>query len=111
MGLTTPRPYAIVKLRARTVSCQRATRSNTVKQINKLIEILYDETGLGASLTVNHNADGWTASISEDGHILLCPAGELWLVSTGHGSAEAAVQAVEAKVAAGFKLQEQYANG
>ena len=82
-----------------------------MKNINQLIETVYDETGLGASLVVNRNDDGWTASIAEDGHILLCPAGELWLVSNGHESADEAVMAIEEKVQQGYRLAKEYARG
>ena len=79
-----------------------------MKNINKLIEILYDETGRGASLVVSRNGDGLTAGVVEDGDTLLCPAGEMWLMCNGRDSAEDAVAEIEARVAKGFKLQEEW---
>lgn len=82
-----------------------------MKHITWLIEAIYDETDIQTvELLVSLNDDGWTAKVVEDGEILLCPAGEYFLVSNGHGSAEIAIEAIEAKVKRGFELCEIYAN-
>jgi hypothetical protein len=82
-----------------------------MKYITRLIETIYDETGIeGIALNVSRNDDGWTAKIVEDGEILLCAAGELFLVTNGHESLEDAIDALEDKVEQGYKLAAEYAN-
>lgn len=81
-----------------------------MKHIDKLIETVYEETGIqGIALRVSRNDDGWTALIEEADEILLCPAGERFLVSNGHDSAESAIAAIDFKVQQGFELYKKFA--
>jgi anthranilate phosphoribosyltransferase len=79
--------------------------------IQKLIDIVYNETGIqGIALAVSRNDDGWTAKVVEDGEILLCAAGETFLVANGHDTMEDAIDALEEKVRQGNALAKEYAN-
>jgi len=75
-----------------------------MQKIQQLFETLYDETGIAGRLDVTYDGADWVATIVDtDNHTLLCPAGEFYL-STRADSLADAVQQLEEKVAAGYKL-------
>lgn len=80
-----------------------------MQNIQKLIDILVDETGLTAELKVYLGLNGWVAKIVEDNDVLLCPAGETFLCVTGGADLADAVQALDDIVAQGFKQQALWA--
>lgn len=74
-----------------------------MQKIQQLFETLYDETGIAGRLEVSYDGVDWVATIVDaDNHILLCPAGELYL-STRADSLEDAIAAIEGKVELGYK--------
>lgn len=76
-----------------------------MKHINQLIETVYDETGIqGIALVISRNDDGWTARVVEDGHTLLCSAGEQFLISNGNATMEAAIESVDEIARRGYEM-------
>jgi hypothetical protein len=83
-----------------------------MKLIQQLIETVFDETGIqGIALRVSRNDDGWTAQIVEGDDVLLCPAGERYLLTNGNHTMADAIHVLEDRVRAGYALAEKYQTG
>ena len=84
-------------------------KESLMKHIFKLLGTLHDETGLPTpALIVGINDLGWHASVKDEGMVLLCAAGETYLSTSGHDSAEDAVEALDNIAKDGFDLQERW---
>jgi hypothetical protein len=76
--------------------------------IERLIETLYDEDGTMAKLVVGIAADWtWFAKILDGSFLLLCAAGETFLVTDKHASAEKAIAALDTIIAKGYTRSEE----
>lgn len=75
-----------------------------MQHLEQLIDTLIDETGIGATVEVFKAADGWCARVVDDGMTLLCPAGEVWLNTRQHPSAEDALNSLDKIAETGFYM-------
>jgi hypothetical protein len=76
--------------------------------IERLIETLYDEEGTMAKVVVGIAADWtWFAKILDGSFLMLCAAGETFLLTDKHASAEKAIAALDAIVAKGYARAEE----
>jgi hypothetical protein len=81
-----------------------------MRNCQRLIETLHDETGLAAEIVIVYTEEGlWNASIREDGHLLLCAAGEYWLHAVGYSTVDDALEELESIVTAGYRLAAEHA--
>lgn len=79
-----------------------------MNNIQSLIEDIADESGIAPTVEITFNHQGWCARVTDQGQVLLCPAGITWLSSGSHVSIDQAVCALEEIVAKGYRLIETY---
>ena len=79
-----------------------------MKSIQQLIETVFDETSIAPELHITLTEAGWCAKIVDEGMVLLCAAGEYFLVASGYETVEAALTELDRIAEQGFRLAAEY---